>query len=113
MCGTHDQALAIIRRWPGRIAAFAMIQPKAGQAALDELAGCLDGGMTGVGELGSYAQGYRLDDGDFLCLAEACIRRGIPLNLHTNEEVGHFYPGKAATPQRDYYRLAARYPELK
>jgi uncharacterized protein len=109
----NDQALAIIRRWPGRVAAFAMIQPKAGRAALDELARCLDGGMIGVGELGPYAQGYRLDDADFLRLAEACIQRGIPLNLHTNEEVGHFYPGKAATPLRDYYRLAARYPELK
>ena len=58
--------------------------------------------MIGVGELGPYAQGYRLDDGDFLRLTEACIRRGIPLNVHTNEEVGHFYPGKAATPRRDY-----------
>ena len=38
---------------------------------------------------------------------------GIPPNLHTNEEVGHFYPGKAVTPLRDYYRLASRYPELK
>ena len=109
----NDQALAIIHRWPTRVAAFAMIQPKAGPAALDELARCLDGGMIGAGELGPYAQGYRLDDADFLRLAEACIRRGIPLNLHTNEEVGHFYPGKAITPLRAYYRLAERYPELK
>jgi hypothetical protein len=109
----NDQALAILRRWPGRVAAFAMIQPKAGRAALDELVRCLDGGMLGVGELGPYAQGYRLDDPDFLRLAEACIRYGVPLNLHTNEEVGHYYPGKAATPLRDFYQLAARYPELK
>jgi len=25
----NDQALAIIRRWPARVAAFAMLQPKA------------------------------------------------------------------------------------
>jgi predicted TIM-barrel fold metal-dependent hydrolase len=109
----NEQALAIIRRWPGRVCAFAMIQPKAGQAALAELARCLDGGMAGVGELGPYGQGFRLDDPDFLRLAEACIRRDVPLNVHTNEEVGHYYPGKAATPLRDYFRLAARYPELK
>lgn len=109
----NDQALAIIRRWPDRVSACAILQPKAGQAALDELARCLDGGMIGVGELGPYGQGYRLDDPDFLRLAEACISYGIPLNLHTNEEVGGFYPGKATTPLRDYYRLAARYPELK
>ncbi len=109
----NDQALEIIRRWPDRVSAFAVIQPKAGQAALDELARCLDGGMAGVGELGPYGQGYRLDDPNFLRLAEACILRGIPLNLHTNEEVGHYYPGKATTPLRDYYQLASRYPELK
>jgi hypothetical protein len=109
----NDQALAIIRRWPDRVIAFAILQPLAGQAALDELARCLDGGMTGVGELGPYGQGYRLDDADFLRVAEACIRADIPLNLHTNEEVGVFYPGKAATPLRDYHRLASRYPELK
>ena len=90
-----------------------MIQPKTGQASLDELARCLDGGMAGVGELGPYGQGCRLDDPDFLRLAEACIRYDIPLNLHANEEVGHYYPGKATTPLRDYYRLASRYPELK
>jgi len=109
----NDEALAIIRRWPDRVSAFAMLQPKAGQAALDELARCLDGGMIGVGELGPYGQGYRLDDPDFLRLAEACIGYDIPLNLHTNEEVGGFYPGKATTPLRDYYRLAVRYPELR
>ncbi len=109
----NDQALEIIRRWPDRVSAFAILQPQAGQAALDELARCLDGGMVGVGELGPYGQGYRLDDPDFLRLVEACIRAGVPLNLHTNEEVGGFYPGKAATPLRDYYRLATRYPELR
>ena len=109
----NDQAIALVRRWPERISAFAVLQPKAGQAALDELARCLDAGLTGVGELGPYGQGYRLDDPDFLRLVEACIRYDIPLNLHTNEEVGRFYPGKATTPLLHYYGLAQRYPELK
>ncbi len=109
----NSEALEIIRRWPDRVSAFAILQPLAGQAALDELARCLDGGMVGVGELGPYGQGYRLDDPAFLRLAEACIGYEIPINLHTNEEVGGFYPGKATTPLRDYYRLASRYPELR
>ena len=93
--------------------AFAAIQPKAGSAALDELQRCLDGGMCGVGELNPYAQGFSLDDADFLRLVEACIDNAIPLNLHVSEEVGHYYPGKSTTPLRHYYRLAERYPELK
>jgi hypothetical protein len=109
----NDEALALIRRYPDRVLAFAMVQPKAGRAALDELARCVDGGMAGVGELGPYGQGYRLDDPDFLALVEACIKRDLPVNLHTNEEVGRYYAGKATTPLRHIYRLAERYPELK
>jgi hypothetical protein len=109
----NDGALALIRRYPDRVMAFAMVQPKAGRAALDELARCVDGGMRGVGELGPYGQGYRLDDPDFLALVEACIERDLPVNLHTNEEVGRYYAGKATTPLRHIYRLAERYPELK
>ena len=109
----NDQALALLRRWPDRISAFTVIQPKAGARALDELARCLDAGMAGVGELGPYGQGYTLDDPDFLRLVEMCIRRNVPLNLHVSEEIGHFYLGKSTTPLLHYYRLACRYPELK
>ncbi|MEJ5199732.1 MAG: amidohydrolase family protein, partial [Anaerolineae bacterium] len=109
----NDRALALLRRWPDRISAFAVVQPKAGRKALDELARCLDAGMAGVGELGPYGQGYTLDDPDFLRLVEACIQRNVPINLHVNEEIGHFYLGKSATPLLHYYRLACRYPELK
>ncbi|MCB0192619.1 MAG: amidohydrolase family protein [Anaerolineae bacterium] len=109
----NSRVLALIRQWPERVMAFAAIQPKAGSAALDELQRCLDGGMCGVGELNPYAQGFSLDDADFLRLVEACIDNAIPLNLHVSEEVGHYYPGKSTTPLRHYYRLAERYPELK
>ena len=109
----NDQALAIAGRYGNRVLPFAMLQPKAGQAALDELARCVDAGMVGVGELGPYGQGYRLDDPDFSRVVEACIDYDIPINLHVNEEVGHYYGGKAATPLLHIYQLAERYPELK
>jgi predicted TIM-barrel fold metal-dependent hydrolase len=109
----NAQTLALMRRWPGRVQGFAIVQPLAGRAALDEAVRCLDAGMIGVGELGPYAQGYRLHHPAFLRLAELCAARGALMNLHTNEEVGRFYPGKAVTPLRDYYRLAATLPELR
>jgi hypothetical protein len=66
-----------------------------------------------VGELNPYAQGYTLDDPDFLRVVEYCLRHELPLNLHANEEVGPYYPGKSTTPLRQYYELARRYPQLK
>jgi predicted TIM-barrel fold metal-dependent hydrolase len=113
-CVAHnDQIIQVVRRWPARAGGFAVVQPLAGAAALDELDRCLDAGLCGVGELNPYAQGHSLRHPDFRRLAEACIARNIPLNLHVSEEVGHYYPGKSATPLRDYYWLAGRYPELR
>jgi predicted TIM-barrel fold metal-dependent hydrolase len=109
----NDQALELVRRWPERVMAFAVIQPEAGKQALEELRRCVEGGLGGVGELNPYAQGHSLDDPDFLRVVEFCIDHNLPLNLHANEEVGPYYPGKSSTPLRHYYELARRYPELK
>lgn len=109
----NSRVLGIVNHWPERVMAFAVVQPKAGPAVLDELDRCVAGGLCGVGELSPYAQGFSLDDADFLRLVERCIDYDIPLNLHVSEEVGHYYPGKSTTPLRHYYRLAERYPELK
>jgi uncharacterized protein len=109
----NDQALALVRRWPNRVSAFACLQPKAGAPTLDELQRCLDGGLQGVGELNPYGQAHTLEDPDFLRMVEACIRHNLPLNLHVSEEIGHFYLGKTPTPLMHYYQLAVRYPELK
>jgi uncharacterized protein len=105
--------LELARRWPERVSAFAVVQPLAGPKALDELKRCVDGGMVGMGEMGHYSGMYRFDDPNFLRVVEACIRMDLPINLHANEEVGHFYLGKSTIPLRDYYRLICRYPEAK
>jgi hypothetical protein len=109
----NDQALALVKRWPQRVTAFACLQPLAGPAALDELERCLDGGMAGVGESNPYGQAHGLDHPDFLRLVEACARKELPLCLHVSEEIGHYYLGKSTTPLRHYHRLACRFPELK
>jgi predicted TIM-barrel fold metal-dependent hydrolase len=109
----NDQSLHIIGKWPDRVIAFAVVQPKAGEKALDEAARCLDSGMKGIGELSPYGAGYTLNDPDFLRVVELCIDRDVPLNLHVSEEIGHYYLGKSTTPLLHYYELACRYPELK
>jgi hypothetical protein len=109
----NNQGIEITRRYPGRVIPFAVLQPRAGLKALNELTRCYDAGMQGVGELGAYSQGFGLDDPDFARIVETCIDLDLPLNLHVSEEVGHFYLGKSTTPLRHYHRLAQRYPELR
>jgi uncharacterized protein len=109
----NNIGLEIMRQWPDRVICFATVRPQAGQKAVDELKRCVDAGMSGMGEMGHYSGGFRFDDPNFLRLVETCIDLGVPINLHSNEEVGHFYLGKSIFPLRHYYQLICRYPEMK
>jgi predicted TIM-barrel fold metal-dependent hydrolase len=101
------------RQHPDRLMGFAVVQPKAGARALEEVRRAVDAGLCGLGEILPYAQGYHMRDPDFLRVAELLIALDVPLCLHVSEPVGHVYPGKSTTPLEDYYWLATEYPELK
>ena len=109
----NNQSIDLVNRYPDRILSLAIVSPNAGQAAVDELNRCLDAGLIGLGEMNPYAQNFRLDDLIFSRLAEVCIERNVPINLHVGEEVGNWYTGKSTTPLREYADLAQRFPALK
>jgi hypothetical protein len=98
-----------IRRHPGRLAAFAAVQPSAGARALAALERSLDGGLIGVGETLPQAQGFTLADPTWRSIVELAGRRGAPLTLHaTDPEAGAAAGPK--TPLDDYVRLAREFP---
>jgi hypothetical protein len=39
-------------------------------------------------------------------------REGIPLLIHTNETIGHSYPGKGRTPLERFYEMILSFPTL-
>src|SRR5581483_4950517 len=97
-----------------RLRLLCTVQPRAGQAALDELRRCLDVGFAGLGEMNVDAQGVELAQED--CwgpLAEVLAEAGATLMLHSSEPVGHVYPGKGANTPDKIYRFAVAHPELK
>jgi len=100
-------------QYPDRLMGFGVVQPRAGDRALDEVRRVVDAGLRGLGEMLPYAQGYDIRDPDFLRVVELLIELKVPLCLHVSEPVGHVYPGKSTTPLEDYYWLATEYPELK
>jgi len=100
-------------QYPDRLMGFAVVQPTAGNRALDEVRRAVDAGLRGLGEMLPCAQGYDIRDPGFLRVVELLIELKVPLCLHVSEPVGHVYPGKSTTPLEDYYWLATEYPELK
>ena len=110
---TNDYVIDAVRRYPDRLIGFACVSPLApGLEA--EIARCHDAGLVGVGELFPDGQGYDISDqGQVGLLAGFCRERGMPLLIHTNEPVGHGYPGKGATGPVKAAAFAEHNPGLK
>jgi predicted TIM-barrel fold metal-dependent hydrolase len=108
----NDYVLEAMRAYPERFIGFACVSPEM-PGAVEELERCLDAGMRGAGEL--FPDGQQFDLGcspDLDRVAGVLTERGLPLNLHSNEAVGHTYPGKGDNTPGPCYRFAARHPDL-
>lgn len=109
---TNDYVLEAVKAHPDRFVGWACVSPEE-PGAIDELERCLDAGMTGCGEL--FPDGQKFDVARSAGLDEIAgvlVERGLPLNIHANEPVGHKYPGKGANTPGPCYKFAAKHPEL-
>lgn len=113
-CLHNDYLIDVQRRYPGRFAGFASLQPRDGAASLAELTRALGAGLRGVGELMPHGQGYRLDEWSAIDpIAEALIAFGRPMVVHVSEPIGHPYPGKGDVSPVAAWALARRHPTLR
>ena len=105
--------MEVTRQYPNRLIALCTVQPNAGATAIRELRRCIENGMAGAGELNADGQGFQLDDVGFLNLARAAVELHKPLMLHTNEPVGHSYPGNGQLSLAAIYALVKALPDLR
>jgi hypothetical protein len=106
----NDYILEAVQRHPKRLIGFCCVDAAQPEAP-DEVERCLKAGLAGVGELAFYCD-------DFACRSDtldqimALARRfDCPVMLHTNEPVGHPYPGKTNNTLAQIYALVKRYAE--
>jgi predicted TIM-barrel fold metal-dependent hydrolase len=91
---SNDYILEAVDKYPDRLVGMAAVNP------LDpnlerELERCLAGGIRGVGELFPAGQGFSLEDQKQMeRLSKFCQSHDLPVLVHVNELVGHYYPGK-------------------
>jgi len=109
---TNDYVIEAVRAHPDRFIGLACVSPEM-PGALSELERCLDAGLRGCGELFPDGQDFDLMDSSGLdAVAVALTERGLSLNIHANEPVGHVYPGKGANTPGPCYEFARRHPDL-
>ena len=75
---------------------------------------CLNAGLSGVGELALYTSGLAEESIKSLePVMNICREKDAPLLLHTNEPVGHKYPGKAPMTLAQIYAFIKHFPDNK
>ena len=109
----NDYVMEVVSRYPERLVGLCCFDPFNKEAVL-EARRCLQGHLSGIGEIAFYQSG--IDDAalDMLTpLMEICLDKDLPFLIHTNEPVGHLYPGKTPNTLKQIYALVIRFPENK
>lgn len=109
----NDYILAAAERFPDRLIGFACLDPLHPEAG-QEAERCLAAGLGGIGELAFYENGIDARARESLApLMDAARRHDVPVLIHTNEPVGHLYPGKSPNTLMQIYDLIKAYPANK
>jgi uncharacterized protein len=110
----NDVIIESVQKFPNRIKGLACFDVNWNGAA-DEVQRCIEAGLSGVGELAFYLSGI---DPEALSLLDPVMdvlkkKGNLPCMIHTNEPIGHTYPGKTNITIEQIYSLAKRFPENK
>ncbi len=110
----NDAVIEAASRHPDRFRGLACFDVS-WEGAAKEAARCIDAGLSGVGELAFYLSGIDQSAIDLLSPVMAVLREkgNLPCMIHTNEPIGHPYPGKTPITLEQIDRLAAAFPDNK
>ena len=106
----NDYILEAVNRYPERLIGFCCLDPLH-PGAPREVERCLKAGLSGVGELGFYTSGIDRRCMEGLEPIMALSRQyDCPVMIHTNEPVGHDYPGKTPNTLAQIYAMIKQFP---
>jgi len=109
----NDYVLNAVAKHPDKLVAMGCFDPLTTHYE-EEVERCAAAGAAGMGELAFYRSGIDKRCRDQLEPAmEICREKDLPVMIHTNEPVGHKYPGKTPNTLIQIYDLIKRYPENK
>ncbi len=107
----NDYVLEAVARYPRRLIGLCCLDPFSRDAVTEALR-CLEGGLSGIGELAFYQSGIDDEALDKLTpLMQICRDKDLPVLIHTNEPIGHMYPGKTPHTLKQIYDLIKKFPE--
>jgi predicted TIM-barrel fold metal-dependent hydrolase len=105
----NDYVIEKTNQYPDRLIGFMVIPPKSPDV-VKEIERCHNAGLAGVGEL--YPQLFNIEN-ETKDLSRACKEFDLPLLLHANEPVGHYYTGKTDVSLKQLETFVMNNPDLK
>ena len=109
----NDYVLECASKYPNRLIPFCCFSLDSSSFE-KEIKRCLDMGVRGIGEIAFYTRDMEGEERKILSkVALICEDANIPILLHTNEPVGHFYPGKSPMTLKSLYLLIKDNPNTK
>jgi predicted TIM-barrel fold metal-dependent hydrolase len=110
----NDYISEVVSRYPDRFIGLGCFDPFSDEAA-EEARRCLEkGALSGIGELAFYQSGIEKDSLKRLePVMEICRVLDLPVLIHTNEPIGHTYPGKTPNTLAQIYHLIRTFPQNK
>ena len=109
----NDYVVAKTKEFPQSLIGFLTVNPKLKNVE-NIIEDYYQQGLRGIGELFPAGQDFELDQlKDTAVFATACVDHKIPVFLHANEPVGHYYAGKTNTKLEEIERFVEHHPNLK
>jgi len=109
----NDYIMDVVAGYPDRIKGLCCMDT-CSETAAAEVERCIAGGLSGVGELAFYETGIVCEARDSLApIMTICREKNLPVMIHTNEPVGHMYPGKSENTLAQIYDIIKRFPDNK
>jgi len=109
----NDYVMEAVARYPDRLYGFCCLDPYHPNSE-KEVERCLNAGLSGIGELAFYTSDINEETIKHLqpIMRMAQISKK-PVMIHTNEPVGHSYPGKTPLSVKSIYHFVECFPNNK
>jgi len=109
----NDYIIESVSKYPDRLIGLSCFDPF-NVNAQKEAERCLKDGLAGIGELAFYESGIDEETLNQLSpVMDICKAKDVPVLIHTNEPVGHIYPGKTANTLLQIYNLIKKFQDNK
>jgi uncharacterized protein len=109
----NEETWEFHQRCPDRVIPFAVLAPAGRDEVQKEAERTIAAGFHGIGELAVYQGGWTLEGFETIDpVLKLAAEAQIPVIIHVNEPVGHWYPGKIDVDYRGLLRIIENNPEV-